>query len=116
MAEYPSDIIEWHIFGTPVVKSSQSIHVGPFATEAECRGMLASLQQLPWFSQGSFEVHKKHRRREKRVRIELPVQVCRLSDTEKTWAAHTVDISTLGARLARLEEALKLGEIVEVRC
>lgn len=78
--------------------------------------MLAALRQLPWFNQGSLEVQKKFRRREKRIRIELPVQVCRLSSIEKIWPAHTVDISTLGARLAHFDESLKLGEIVEVRC
>ena len=116
MSQNPSDIIEWHIFGSPVTKLSQSIHMGPFATEEECRTVLASLKQLPWFNQGSLEVHKKARRREKRIRIRLPVQVCRLSSTEKIWAAHTVDISTLGARLADFGEPLKLGENVEIRC
>jgi stage II sporulation SpoE-like protein len=116
MSQYPSEVIEWHIFGSPVAKSSQSIHVGPFATEEECRTVLASLRQLPWFNHGSLEVQKKCLRREKRIRIRLPVQVCRLSSAKKTWAAHTVDISTMGGRLADFGEPLKLGEILEIRC
>src|SRR5579864_3144917 len=116
MTEDPSEVIEWHIFGSPPAKSSQSIHVGPFATEEECRAVLAGLRQLPWFNHGPLEVHKKCRRREKRIRVKLPVQVRRLASTEKTWPAHTVDISTLGARLAKFEESLKLGEIVEIGC
>jgi len=120
MSQNPSDVIEWHIFESPAAKSStvehQAIHMGPFATEEECRAVLASLEQIPCFRHGTLEVHKKSRRREKRIRIKLPVQVCRLSATEKTWAANTVDISSLGARLADFEESLRLGEILEIRC
>src|SRR5579864_4672879 len=117
MSQNPSDIIEWHIFESPAAKSEHSaIHVGPFATEEECRSLLVTLKRIPRFRHGLLEVHKRYKQREKRIRIRLPVQVCRLSSPEKTWAAHTVDISTLGARLADFGEPLKLGEILEIRC
>jgi Stage II sporulation protein E (SpoIIE) len=120
MSQNPSDVIEWHIFESAAAKSSNveqpPIHVGPFATEEECRALIASLNRIPRFSHGTLEVHKRYKVREKRIRIRLPVLVCRLSSAEKPWAAHTVDISTRGARLADFEEPLKLGEIVQIRC
>jgi len=125
MSQNPLDVIEWHIFETPAtsLKAGHSLlHMGPFATEEECRALLTSLNRIPQFSQSTLEVQKRYKRREKRIRISLPVQVRRLSSTEKTWAtekalaAHTVDISTLGARLADLAQPLKLDEIVELRC
>ena len=119
MADYPTDIIEWHLFESPArsMKAGHSpLHVGPFATEEECRTLLTSLNRIPRFSESTLEVHKRYKQREKRIRIKLPVQVCRLSSTEKTWAAHTMDISTRGARLADLGESLRLDEIVQIRC
>ena len=114
------DAIEWHICENPNAKSSpmerQAVHMGPFATEEECRTVLDGLKRIPSFSHGNLEVHKKHRRREKRIRMKLAVQVSRLSCPEKTWATHTIDISTLGARLADSDESLKLGEFVQIRC
>jgi hypothetical protein len=114
------DVIEWHIFETADSDSShadhQAIHMGPFATEEECRRVLDSLKQIPSFSHGVLEVQKKCRRREKRIRIGLPVQVSRLSASGKSWAAHTVDISSLGARLANVGEPFRLGEYLEIRC
>src|SRR5579859_646490 len=120
MKQTSSDVIEWHIFENPVDRSSpvehQAIHMGPFSTEEECRTVLAGLQQIPSFNHGNLEVHKKSRRREKRIRIRVPVQVSRLSAAEKSWPAHTVDISSMGARLADSSEPLKLGEFVQLRC
>jgi len=120
MKQTMSDVVEWHIFENPNAKSSpverQAVHMGPFATEEECRTVLASLRQIPCFSDGNLEVHKKHRRREKRIRIKIAVQVTRLSCPEKTWDTHTVDISTLGARLADCGESHTLGEFLEIRC
>jgi Stage II sporulation protein E (SpoIIE)/PilZ domain len=119
MSQNP-DAVEWHIcenFGAVSIPAGhQAIHMGPFATEEECRATLASLQQNPCFRHGALEVQKKSRRREKRIRMKLRVEVCRLSAAEEIWPAHTVDISSLGARLADCGEILKLGEILEIRC
>jgi CheY-like chemotaxis protein len=57
-----------------------------------------------------------HQRKEERVRIELPVHLCRSTSGQKIQSAHTVDISNSGARLAGLEEALQLGEVLTVEC
>jgi Stage II sporulation protein E (SpoIIE) len=120
MSENPADVIEWHISETPAADTScaehEGIHMGPFATEEECRTVLASLKQIPQFRDGALEIHKKCRRREKRIRMRLPVQVARLSAADRSWAAHTVDISSLGARLAGFEEPCKLGDFLEIRC
>jgi len=113
-------VVEWHILENANAKSSpvehQAVHMGPFASEEECRAVLASLKLIPCFSHGNLEVHKKHRRREKRIRIKIAVRVSLLSCPEKTWDTHTVDVSTLGARLADCGEPLTLGEFLEIRC
>jgi serine phosphatase RsbU (regulator of sigma subunit)/CheY-like chemotaxis protein len=57
-----------------------------------------------------------HERKEERVRIELPVYLCRAAPGLKLQLAHTVDISNSGARLAGLEEPLELGEVIRVEC
>jgi CheY-like chemotaxis protein len=57
-----------------------------------------------------------HERKEERVRIELPVRLCRATRGLKPQLAHTVDISKSGARLAGLEEPLEHGEIVKLEC
>ena len=114
-----SDVIEWHILENTVSKSStqrQGLHMGPFSSEQECRNVLADLKQIPWFRHSPLEVHKKCKRRESRSRIKLPVRVSRLSESKKSWGAHTVDVSSLGARLSEVDESLKLGEFLEIRC
>ncbi len=120
MEQDPPDVIEWHIFESPAAKSSsldrQAVHMGPFETEEECRAVLAGLKQISCFTHANLEVHKKCRRREKRIRIKLPVQVSRLSAAEKTWPARTVDVSSMGARLTDSVESLKLGEFLQLRC
>ena len=120
MSRNSPEVVEWHIFENPGTNASptqrQAIHMGPFSSEEECRTVLDSLKQIPAFSQGVLEVHKKCRRREKRIRMKLAVRVSRLSGAEKSWPAHTVDVSTLGARLADFGEPLKLGEFLEIRC
>ena len=124
MTQSPAEVIEWHIFESPTAKSSPvehqvehpSVHMGPFTTEEECRAVLDGLKHLPSFAHGNLEVHKKCRRREKRIRIKLPVQLCRLSAPEAAWEAYTVDISSMGARLANSGEPLKLGEFVQIHC
>jgi stage II sporulation SpoE-like protein/PilZ domain-containing protein len=117
MGQYPVDVIEWHILENADSSSSehQGIHVGPFSSEEECRTVLASLKEIPLFSHGVLEMHRKCRRREKRIRMKLPVQVSRLSGDEKFQEAYTIDISRIGARLSGLAEPLALGEFLEVR-
>ena len=114
-----ADVIEWHILENTISNSStqrKGLHMGPFSSEQECRNVLADLKQIPWFRHSPLEVHKKCKRREKRLRIRLAVRVSRLSASEKTWAAHTVDVSSLGARLSEVDEPLRLGEFLEIRC
>ena len=56
------------------------------------------------------------RRKDERVRIELPVHLYRSAGGLKLQSAHTVDISTSGVRLAGLKSPLDLGEVLEVEC
>ncbi len=118
MSQNLSGVIEWHILENTASEASPSgrapIHMGPFATEEECRALLASLNQIPRFHRGNLEVHKKCKRREKRYRMKLHVLVGRASD-EGFWPACTVDISHSGARLAEVSRPMKLGEIIDVR-
>jgi serine phosphatase RsbU (regulator of sigma subunit)/CheY-like chemotaxis protein len=57
-----------------------------------------------------------HERKEERVRIELPIRLCRAAPHLKLQSAHTIDISNSGARLAGLEEPLEPGEVVKLKC
>lgn len=114
-----SDAFEWHIVEAIAARAPSVVqpplHMGPFATEEECRGLLASLNQIPRFSRGNLEILKKYRRRQKRIKIKLPVQVCAPAAREDSWLAHTVDISVLGARITgSSERRLRLGEVIEV--
>jgi len=119
MKQDSTELIEWHICETSSSNSwavpHQAIHMGPFATEVECRAVLASLRELPCFDQSELEVRQQAHRREKRIRIKLPIQISRLASPGTQWGAHTVDISSLGARLAGSSESLKLGEFLEIR-
>jgi hypothetical protein len=90
--------------------------MGPFASEQQCRMVLDSLKRMPPFSHSTLEVQKKCRRREKRIRMKLPVQVSRLSAPESARPAYTVDVSSMGARLANCAEPMQLGEFLEIRC
>jgi hypothetical protein len=112
----PTEVIEWHIVEVGTSKTpSQPIHMGPFATEEECRAVLASLRNVPSFHHDALEVRPQSRRREKRIRIKLPIQLLRLTIPEKIWAAHTIDVSKFGARLSDPSRSLRLGEFVLVR-
>ncbi|HKV23205.1 MAG TPA: SpoIIE family protein phosphatase [Candidatus Acidoferrum sp.] len=55
-------------------------------------------------------------RKEERIRIELPVRLYRTAAGPKVQSVHTLDISNSGARLARTEEPLELGEVLKVEC
>ncbi len=57
-----------------------------------------------------------HERAEERVRIELPILLCRNSRGMKVLSVHTVDISNSGARLAGIGEPLDPGEVVTLKC
>ena len=117
------EVCEWYIFEglpTPSAEShaelARAVRLGPFATENECRILLESMQQMPRFSGSALEVHKKSKRREKRTKVELPVQLRRSGTGRKSQLAHTVDISNSGAHLAGLQEPLSLDEIIEIDC
>ena len=112
--------IEWHIIEnatpqSPEKRRKQTIHIGPFATEEECRKVLASVNQIPGFRHGTLEVRQKSRRREKRIRIKLPIQISRLTPSGKIWPSHTVDVSGMGARVKDAGAMLKLGELLAIR-
>jgi hypothetical protein len=112
--------VEWYIFESPAAEPASILHpdmrMGPFSSEQDCRALLASLIQIPRFRHANLEVHQRRKQRAKRIRIRLPVQVCRPSAAAPLWPAYTVDISRLGARLAGLAEPVKIGDILEVRC
>ena len=114
------DVFEWHIVENFAPKSpivgQRALHMGPFASEEECRTVLSSLHQIPRFNRATLEMHKKYKRRQKRVRVNLPVQICRPAAREESWPGFTVDISILGSRVMGVAERLRLGEIVEVSC
>jgi CheY-like chemotaxis protein len=57
-----------------------------------------------------------NKRREERVRIQIPVQLYRFAIDARPQLAHTVDIASSGARLAGLKEQLKPGEVIQIRC
>jgi hypothetical protein len=112
----PAEVIEWHIFEGPNSNSvSQPMHMGPFASEQACRAVLASLKDVPGIRHDALEVRPQARRREKRIRIKLSVQIRRVISPDKIWDAHTYDISRMGARLSDPTRSLKLGEFLQIR-
>jgi hypothetical protein len=120
MNEESLNVFEWHIVETVGPESFSTpqhpLHMGPFASEEECRAPLASLKLIPRFSRGGLKILKRYKRRQKRIRVKLTVQVCRPAAREESWPACTVDISLLGCRLIGLPEKLHLGEFVEICC
>ena len=118
MSPTTADVLEWHIFEIPNHESTPGkppLHMGPFATEVECRAVLEKLQKVPEFQHGRLEVIHDARRREKRIRIKLAIEISRLVTPREAWPAHTVDISLRGARLLSPPKSLSLGEFVNVR-
>jgi len=111
---------EWYILEGSTTGTSpaaeRAVRLGPFATENECRSILESIQHVPRFSRSPLAVHKRRRRRDKRIKINLPVYLRRSASEENPRCAHTVDISRSGARLAGLAEVMKLGEVLDIRC
>jgi hypothetical protein len=118
MHQSPADVFEWHIFETVAVPSiasnNQGIHIGPFSTEEECRTVLASVAQIPGFCRRSLEVRQQARRREKRIRIKLPIRLYRVASPYQEWAANTLDISAYGARLRDATHCLNAGELIVI--
>ena len=91
------------------------MRMGPFATEQECRTVLETLKTVPTFRDTTLEVRRAVRSREKRVKIRLAVRVSPLARPDVRWDAHTVDISSRGARLADSGDRVRLGEFLDVR-
>jgi hypothetical protein len=125
MSSQESAAFEWYILegltaeGTTTESSSfegRAIQLGPFATENECRSMLEGIQHLPRFSRNPPGVHKRYRRRDKRIKVELQAYVRRSGTDEKSQCMYTVDASKSGARLAGCTELMRLGEVLEIRC
>jgi hypothetical protein len=118
MKQIPADLFEWHIFENlslaPASATHSPVRMGPFTSEQECRTILAGLKSIPTFSNSTLEVRKTVRAREKRVRIKLAVRVSLLASPDVSWDAHTVDISTRGARLSNSRVRVKLGEFLDV--
>jgi len=113
-----SEALEWYIFESVAglsVGAERTLRLGPFATDNECRSVLESIQQIPRFSRSTLEVHTRRRRRDKRIRVELPVHLCRSAAGNVYQPARTVDISKSGARLAGFPEQVEIGEVIEIR-
>jgi Stage II sporulation protein E (SpoIIE)/PilZ domain len=119
MKQIAADFFEWHIFENPGPVTGSSAHpsmrMGPFATEQECRSVLETLRAVPTFRDTTLEVRRAVRSREKRVKIRLAVRVSPLARPDICWDAHTVDISSRGARLTNTGDCVKLGEFLDVR-
>jgi hypothetical protein len=119
MKQIPADLFEWHIFENPRAMTGPNLHpslrMGPFATEQECRTVLENLKAVPTFRDSALEVRKTVRLREKRIKIRLGVRVSPLARPDVSWDAHTLDISTRGARFADSSDRVKLGEFLDVR-
>jgi Stage II sporulation protein E (SpoIIE) len=112
--------LEWYILESVTTESSpleeRAMQLGPFATEAECRSMLDDIQRMPKFNRSPLAVHKRIRRRDKRIKVELQVYVRRSGTDEKSRYMHTVDASKSGARLAGCTELMRIGEVLDIRC
>ncbi len=119
MHQSPPDVMEWHIFETPdatcKVSARPLLHMGPFASEEECRAALAGLVSILGERHKNLEVREQARRREKRIRIKLAVTLARLLSPRENWPAQTLDISSGGARLANSAVPVKLGEFLNIR-
>jgi Stage II sporulation protein E (SpoIIE) len=114
-----SDDVEWYIFessSASVPLGERAMRLGPFTCEKECQALLESIKRIPRFSHGTLEVHKKRKRREQRLNIELPVSLCPPAMEERSQPAHTINISKSGARLTGLEKLPRPGEVLELRC
>jgi stage II sporulation SpoE-like protein len=119
MLEPQPDPFEWYVVQSQIASSSPralAFQIGPFATEQECCSLLTSLRDLPPFEHERLEVRRKCGRRQKRVSIELPVELVRYGADEKPQLVRTLDVSFSGGRLAGVSQELELGEVLELRC
>jgi serine phosphatase RsbU (regulator of sigma subunit) len=114
------DPFEWYVSETRLFDSctiiEPPVRLGPFATQEECRDLLHSMKQISRFSNSNLKVCKNRRRRETRVKIELPLEVWLSATSEKAECCHTVDISTSGLRLSGFKTQPQPGDILEIHC
>jgi hypothetical protein len=119
MHQNSPEVMEWHIVEAPdpvaQVTRQPLFHMGPFASEEECRAVLAGLGKILGERHRALEVRQQARRREKRIRIKLAVTLSRLACPDKTWPAQTIDISGMGGRLTNSCIPVKLGEFLNIR-
>jgi hypothetical protein len=98
---------EWYIaeisLPSPLPSEQPRVKLGPFVTEEEGRTVLESIKELPRFSHGNLELHKRGTRQWKRITMELSVHVRQFGANEMPQAAHTLDVSSSGARLGGLK-------------
>ena len=66
-----------------------------FITEEEGRTVLERIKELPRFSHGNLELHKRNARRSKRITMELSVHVRHFGADEKPQAAYTLERQSL---------------------
>ena len=94
---------EWYIaeisLPSPLPSEQPMVKLGPFITEEEGRTVLESIKELPRFSHGNLELHKRYARRSKRITMELSVHVRHFGADEKPQAAYTLDVSSWGHAL-----------------
>jgi hypothetical protein len=115
-----AEAFDWYITEALTAESppvtDRAVRLGPFATESECNSMLESIQGIPRFSRNPLAVHKRRRRRDKRIKVKLSVYLRRPATDEEPRRAHTVDVSKSGARIAGLTEPMRLGDFLDIRC
>ena len=114
-----SDKFGWYIIetshsGSPL--AHRATQFGPFATEHECGAFLTSVKQIREFSNSNFELHRRHERRDKRVKAEYPVRLCQSGTDHTLQLARTIDVSVSGARLGSLKARLNLGQVISLHC
>jgi hypothetical protein len=86
-------------------------------SEHECRAVLDGVRRISRFNRSSFELelHRSKDRRDKRFKVERPVQLRENGANHTFRNAHTIDISITGVRLGCLQPKLRLGAIYSLR-
>ena len=120
MTQQVSDIFGWYIIESARSGLSPLAHrearLGPFTTEDECRAFLGSVKQLPRFSNSIFEIRKRRERRDKRLKVEYPVRLCKSGTDQTLHLARTIDVSVSGACLGGLKAKVNIGEVFSLHC
>ncbi|MGB9106722.1 MAG: PilZ domain-containing protein, partial [Terriglobales bacterium] len=115
-----SDQFEWYIIERPRSRLSPLAHpatrFGPFTTEDECGAFLDSVKQIRRFSNSSFELRKRRKGQDKRLKVEYPVRLCQSGTDHTLQLARTIDVSVSGARLGSLKSKLNPGEVFSLHC